>query len=1088
LQSKGADPEILNSRGLSCYEGLGIDWDAYGDGQGPDPSAYPEPSVGEVEPIGYTENNVSTDNGNDASYSQSFDQTADQQYGDDQGGYYDENGNWVYYDGSGAGAENYDQNGYYDENGNWIEGYYDEQGNWIQTNAPDSFAEPEILTQVIEEEEEEELEPEPEPDPEPEPEKEEPFLPDIPSARKIEKEVGPALSPIPSTPRPAILPDPEKDTTPVPQVTKQPPVRNIFDTVSTDNVAGLKSIIAYGEKLGNSQIVLAMHWSVMRDCSGIATALRPLINVDGGQAGSVAAAKAITALGGTLSKKHKELLFYDACRSLDRTLIDALIHEVDEASIDKGLVVCAKKGELSLVRLLMRSASPEGILRALIAAADGNQLEPVRALHANIQEYFAQNYNSKESLFETHKDIAQSLHRALKDADEANLPDIASLLMSFTSSGSTVPTRGSGQGQTNQRRRGASALKILDIARSGSVTEMARIAKDSSQQNLVAALHTACLDGTAGPAKLILPHVNEVAKRQAFMAASAKGHDEVMKILVPSLDPESLARMFLAAGANGRTRTLDLMIAGGIKNKITEAERGRSLLSAASSGHVGAVKIILPVVNDQRTRARALVSAAARGKIHVVHALTDHVTKEGLLDPSVIGPLHLPFLQDSTKDHSELMSLLMRYASKKAGYSRGRGGHNSYASKGNAPASPSSGHMSAPNMLRRLAAEQKGESSEISSPGKPKNFTPAPTLHIRMAQSDRVAPSSARLGGSKSSFGQKNNGLSKKRASATARMASQNKRPNRRTGKYNIADFERTGATWDGTAHHGHSRFRWRRGPLLGRGRFGSVYVAMNIENGELLAVKQVPIESQTDKRMLQREISLMRSMSVRSDNVVYCVATELFGDVFSIFMEYIPGGSIKNLMSEFGPLKEGVVRAYTKQMLNGLRILHDSGIAHRDIKADNLLLTDKGTIKLADFGSAKRISTSTMHSTKAAQAIKGSPLWMAPEVIRQEIPMADDDPEGNIRGWKRADVWSVGCTVIEMFTGKPPFEYFSNPTTAMFHIASCKEPPGFPKDMHEDGLDLLGRCFSINSNVRPSIDELSLHTYPEMGEDLDDD
>ena len=85
----------------------------------------------------------------------------------------------------------------------------------------------------------------------------------------------------------------------------------------------------------------------------------------------------------------------------------------------------------------------------------------------------------------------------------------------------------------------------------------------------------------------------------------------------------------------------------------------------------------------------------------------------------------------------------------------------------------------------------------------------------------------------------------------------------------------------------------------------------MNIENGELLAVKQVPIESQTDKRMLQREISLMRSMSVRSDNVVFCVAAELFGDEFSIFMEYIPGGSIKTLMKEFGPLRETVVQAW---------------------------------------------------------------------------------------------------------------------------------------------------------------------------------
>jgi len=238
---------------------------------------------------------------------------------------------------------------------------------------------------------------------------------------------------------------------------------------------------------------------------------------------------------------------------------------------------------------------------------------------------------------------------------------------------------------------------------------------------------------------------------------------------------------------------------------------------------------------------------------------------------------------------------------------------------------------------------------------------------------------------------------------------------------------------------------------------------------------------------MLQREISLMRSMSVRSDNVVFCVAAELFGDEFSIFMEYIPGGSIKTLMKEFGPLRETVVQAYTKQILDGLKVLHNSGVAHRDIKADNLLLTDKGIIKLADFGSAKRISTATMANAKAAMALRGSPLWMAPEVIRQEIPLPDKDPEGNINGWKSADIWSLGCTIIEMFTSKPPFDYFSNPTAAMFHIASCKEPPEFPENMHEDGLDLLKRCFAIKSNNRPSISELMLHPYPVYDDMLED-
>ena len=104
-----------------------------------------------------------------------------------------------------------------------------------------------------------------------------------------------------------------------------------------------------------------------------------------------------------------------------------------------------------------------------------------------------------------------------------------------------------------------------------------------------------------------------------------------------------------------------------------------------------------------------------------------------------------------------------------------------------------------------------------------------------------------------------------------------------------------------------------------------------------------------------------------------------------------------------------------------------------------------------------------------------GTLQWMAPEVIRQS---------GHGRS---ADIWSLGCTIIEMFTSKPPFDYFSNPTAAMFHIASCKEPPEFPENMHEDGLDLLKRCFAIKSNNRPSISELMLHPYPVYDDMLED-
>ena len=265
---------------------------------------------------------------------------------------------------------------------------------------------------------------------------------------------------------------------------------------------------------------------------------------------------------------------------------------------------------------------------------------------------------------------------------------------------------------------------------------------------------------------------------------------------------------------------------------------------------------------------------------------------------------------------------------------------------------------------------------------------------------------------------------------------------------------------------------------MLGRGRFGAVHRALNVNTGEVLAVKQVQVESKTGKRMLQREISLMRSMSLRSPNVVRCVATELADDTFHIFMEYVSGGSLKSVIKEYGKLPTSTVMSYTKQILTGLKTLHDAGIAHRDIKADNLLLSDSGVIKLADFGSAKRISTQrTMHTTAAGAGIKGSPLWMAPEVIRNEVT-SEGDPLTSIRRWKRADVWSLGCTIIEMATGEPPFNFFSNPTAAMYHIATCKEPPEFPETIGDTGRDMLGRALTIEGDQRPSVDVLLLHPF----------
>lgn len=128
--------------------------------------------------------------------------------------------------------------------------------------------------------------------------------------------------------------------------------------------------------------------------------------------------------------------------------------------------------------------------------------------------------------------------------------------------------------------------------------------------------------------------------------------------------------------------------------------------------------------------------------------------------------------------------------------------------------------------------------------------------------------------------------------------------------------------------------FRWRRGDqILGQGAFGTVYVGLNKDTGELLAVKQLDTCDVSVKELaaLEHEIAMLKVL--HHTNIVRYYGTERSSDVLSILLEYVPGGSIRTMIDRFGPLGEPIVRAYTRQLLLGLEYLHRAGIAHRDIK-----------------------------------------------------------------------------------------------------------------------------------------------------------
>ncbi|KAK9167189.1 hypothetical protein Scep_002380 [Stephania cephalantha] len=259
-------------------------------------------------------------------------------------------------------------------------------------------------------------------------------------------------------------------------------------------------------------------------------------------------------------------------------------------------------------------------------------------------------------------------------------------------------------------------------------------------------------------------------------------------------------------------------------------------------------------------------------------------------------------------------------------------------------------------------------------------------------------------------------------------------------------------------------RVKWKRGKLLGRGTFGHVYLGFNSENGQMCAIKEVRVisDDQTSKeclRQLNQEISLLGQLS--HPNIVQYYGSELEEETLSVYLEYVSGGSIHKLLQEYGPFREPVIQSYTRQILSGLAYLHGRNTVHRDIKGANILVDPNGEIKLADFGMAKHIT-----SCCSMLSFKGSPYWMAPEVIM------------NSSGYSLAvDIWSLGCTILEMVTSKPPWSQYEG-VAAIFKIGNSKDIPEIPDHLSNDLKNFLMLCLQREPSARPTAAQLLEHPF----------
>ncbi|XWS29382.1 hypothetical protein CRYUN_Cryun24cG0024900 [Craigia yunnanensis] len=262
---------------------------------------------------------------------------------------------------------------------------------------------------------------------------------------------------------------------------------------------------------------------------------------------------------------------------------------------------------------------------------------------------------------------------------------------------------------------------------------------------------------------------------------------------------------------------------------------------------------------------------------------------------------------------------------------------------------------------------------------------------------------------------------------------------------------------------------QWQKGKLIGRGTFGSVYVASNRETGALCAMKEVEIFPDDPKsaeciKQLEQEIRVLSQLKHR--NIVQYYGSEIVEDKFYIYLEYVHPGSInKYVRDHCGAITESVVRNFTRHILSGLAYLHSTKTIHRDIKGANLLVDASGVVKLADFGMSKHLS-----GQRADLSLKGSPYWMAPELM-QAMMQKDNSSDLALA----VDIWSLGCTIIEMFTGKAPWSEYEG-AAAMFKV--MRDTPPIPETLSPEGKDFLRCCFRRNPAERPSASMLLEHRF----------
>ncbi|XP_053314724.1 mitogen-activated protein kinase kinase kinase kinase 3 isoform X3 [Spea bombifrons] len=251
----------------------------------------------------------------------------------------------------------------------------------------------------------------------------------------------------------------------------------------------------------------------------------------------------------------------------------------------------------------------------------------------------------------------------------------------------------------------------------------------------------------------------------------------------------------------------------------------------------------------------------------------------------------------------------------------------------------------------------------------------------------------------------------------------------------------------------------------IGSGTYGDVYKARNVNTGELAAIKVIKLEPGEDFAVVQQEIIMMKDC--KHTNIVAYFGSYLRRDKLWICMEFCGGGSLQDIYHVTGPLSEQQIAYVSRETLQGLYYLHNKGKMHRDIKGANILLTDNGHVKLADFGVSAQI-TATIAKRKS---FIGTPYWMAPEVAAVER-------KGGYN--QLCDIWAVGITAIELAELQPPM-FDLHPMRALFLMTKSNfQPPKLKDKMKWSNSfhHFVKMALTKNPKKRPTAEKLLQHPF----------